>query len=293
MKNLYTFLLGLLLLTLTPNIATSQIIIDEYSYASAYDSDAQAFFDVNTGLSGTQKTAINDLVLDFKANGTWSGYRAIYPMIGGTASAHKWNLKDPRDLDAAFRITFYGTWTHNSLGAKGDGTSAYGDTHFVDGDNWTDAGTYINCTIGYYSNLDIAGDSGSNTEIGADTSDNSKEFILQINDGGGMYGRVYNTSSISGRGTSTNTKWAVANALNGNSYLFENGSPQGAVTTQGTNSFLPETIYLNSSRSATSSAIMSVRRCAFAIIGNGFTNTEISNDYTVIQAYQTALSREN
>lgn len=268
--------------------------VNSYAFVSdvSYDADAQAFFDVNTGLTTGQKTAINDLVIGLKANGTWSKYRAIYPIIGGTASAHKWNLKDPRDLDAAFRLTFNGTWTHNSSGMKGDGTTANAETHFVDSDHWTDAGSYIDCTIGYYSNLDIAGDSSSNNEMGADTSDNSKELVMQVNDGGGIYGRIYNSTSIS-VGTADNTRWVVANALSGSAQFFENGSPLGSVQTQGTNSFSGQMIYINSSRAALTTAIMSPRRCAFAVIGDGLTNTEIANDYTVIQAYQTALGRNN
>jgi hypothetical protein len=54
---------------------------------------------------------------------------AIYPFVGGTATSHKYNLKDPRDLDAAYRIAFNGGWTHNSNGITGDGTTGYAYTY--------------------------------------------------------------------------------------------------------------------------------------------------------------------
>jgi hypothetical protein len=97
-----------------------------------YDSDAQAFFTANTGLGATIENAINDLVVGLKADGLWSKFYAIYPMVGGTASSHKWNLKDPRDLDAAFRLVFSGTITHDANGVTGNGTNGYADTKFND-----------------------------------------------------------------------------------------------------------------------------------------------------------------
>jgi hypothetical protein len=40
----------------------------------------------------------------FDKFGIWRKTHAIYPLLGGTASAHKFNLKDPRDLNAAYRL---------------------------------------------------------------------------------------------------------------------------------------------------------------------------------------------
>lgn len=286
-------LIGLLLFTaLSFSInVNSQGVVNNYAFDStvSYDADAQAFFDINTGLTTAQKNAINDLVLGFKANGTWSKHRADYPIIGGTASTHKWNLKDPRDLDAAFRLTFSGTWTHSANGMQGDGSTAYADTHFIDSDHWTDAGSYINATIGYYSNLDVAGTTSSSTEMGREASDNTKELIIQVNDGSGMYGRIYNSSSMS-RGTTGNRKWAVINALGGTAKMYENGVPQGASQTMATNSFNGEAIYINASKTGVT-AIFSNRRCAYAMIADGLTDEEIAADFAVIQAYQTALGR--
>ena len=55
----------------------------------------------------------------------------LYLFIGGTATYHKWNFIDPRDLDAAYRITWHGGVTHNENGITGNATNAYGDTHFI------------------------------------------------------------------------------------------------------------------------------------------------------------------
>ena len=91
-------------------------------------SDAQKFILAAGITDATQKSAINTLVDDLKTYGIWSKTKAIYPMVGGTATTHKYNLKDPRDLDAAFRLSFSGGWTHSSNGALPNGITAYSDT---------------------------------------------------------------------------------------------------------------------------------------------------------------------
>ncbi len=68
------------------------------------DADAQAFITATAITDLTQQTAINTLVTQLKTYGIWTKMKALYPFVGGTATAHKFNLKDPRDLDAAFRL---------------------------------------------------------------------------------------------------------------------------------------------------------------------------------------------
>lgn len=95
------------------------------------DTDAQAFITAAEITDTTIIASVNNLVIDLKNNNLWNKLIALYPFVGGTASSHKWNLKDPRDLDAAFRLTFFGTPTHNANGVIGNGTDAYYNTHII------------------------------------------------------------------------------------------------------------------------------------------------------------------
>jgi len=97
--------------------------------APVYDTDAQAFIDAVATLNLVNKTAINQLVLDLKGFSLWGKILMLNPKAGSTASEHKWNLKDPRDLDAAYRETYTGTWVHSVLGAKSNGTNAFANTY--------------------------------------------------------------------------------------------------------------------------------------------------------------------
>jgi len=94
----------------------------------ALDPDAEAFIVAAEITNITQQSAINTLVVGLKADSLWTKMSAIYPFVGGTATTHKFNLKDPRDLDAAYRIQFFGGWTHNSNGITGNGTNGYANT---------------------------------------------------------------------------------------------------------------------------------------------------------------------
>jgi hypothetical protein len=115
------------------------------AYLTSVDPDPQAFITAALITGSTQQNSIANLVSDLKGtsgsttNGTdvWSKLRAFYPMCPidattFTLDACKWNLINPLDTDAAFRMTWVNSPTVTYEGVKGDGTSAYGNTHFVE-----------------------------------------------------------------------------------------------------------------------------------------------------------------
>jgi hypothetical protein len=91
------------------------------------DTDANAFFTASGITNPTQQSAITNLCISLKLNNLWTPIKGIYPFVGGSASTHKWNLKDPRDLDAAFRLVFTGT-SHSANGVTFDGSTGFADT---------------------------------------------------------------------------------------------------------------------------------------------------------------------
>jgi len=81
-----------------------------------------------TPFSFNERFYVNYIVSNLKAAGVWSKCNAIYGMVGGTAAAHKWNWKDMRDLDEAFRLTFPNGATHDNNGILFNGTTQYAET---------------------------------------------------------------------------------------------------------------------------------------------------------------------
>ena len=266
------------------------MIINPYAFGQSYDPDAQAFFTAS-GLTGaTNLTAVNQLVLDLKSANIWTKMKAIYPIIGGTAALHKWNLKDPRDLDAAFRLVFNGGWTHSSTGALPNGTNGYANT-FLGSNNMG----LNSISLSYYSrtNSTILGaemgvlfnSPNSYTDLGVKYSTNGA--FARLNDSGG----VTFVSNADSRGFYTGNR-ILSNTLK----LFKNGS---SILTVLTNSNATTTfpIFIGADNNVGSGVInnpdfFSNRECAFSSIGDGLTDTEAANFYTAVQAYNTTLSRQ-
>jgi hypothetical protein len=120
------------------------------------DPDAQAYIDQldlkGYTVSPTEETQINDLVLWCKANDFWhpswtgfpgSGTESLFDglwlYLGSAAGPASINLADPRDLDAAHRLRFFGGITFNAYGIRGDASSGYARTYLDDSgisDTW-------------------------------------------------------------------------------------------------------------------------------------------------------------
>lgn len=108
-----------------------QMSIPRIDTSTATDVDAQRFIDSAGITNPTIKKALNRLALDLKGTpnalyatyNSWDRFLAIYPFVGGTATSHKWNFKNPVNADTAHRLVFTGTFVHNDSGARGSGLS--------------------------------------------------------------------------------------------------------------------------------------------------------------------------
>jgi len=253
------------------------------------DVDALAFITAVGTLDATQEEAIDNLVIGLKANGTWTKYQAIYPFIGGTASSHKWNLKNPLDTDGAFRLGWNGTITHDANGIKGDGSTGYANTFFIP----TNVLTFNSETLSVYSVTNTTPIKSDAIEIGSFSSA-SQASLMAIKGGATkdlfqsrLDGALLITTNTDARGYFTASK-------NGDTTLrlFKNGNIVGSSVSAGSLGVLPQFILaLNLFGSPFSDSYVN-QTLGFTTIGDGLSDTEVANDYTVIQAYQTALGRQ-
>ena len=106
---------------------TSNYTIFGRRYSSDIDADAQAFITATAITNSTIITAINNLVVSLKSDGLWNKIYFLYPMVGGTATTHSYNLRNI----LSYQLTFNGTWTHSSNGALPNGSTGYADTLFT------------------------------------------------------------------------------------------------------------------------------------------------------------------
>ena len=253
-----------------------------------YDIDAAAFI-AATGITDiTQKNAVTTLVKDLKGYGVWSKYSAIYPMIGGTAFTHKFNLKDPRDLDAAFRLQFVNSWTHSSTGAKGDGAGGHAYTFF----NPSVHGLLNSHHSSFYSRTN---EQLNKVELGVVNYPNYN--TLNINGASNTTLSITNQAATNAFPNFTDTNsigYYIGNRTGSNTTnIWKNGTLRNS-TTSASSILLNGNIYLSATNDLGSGAVggYSAKECAFATIGQGLSDTEASNVYLAVQKYQTALSRQ-
>lgn len=257
------------------------------SSGTSYDADALAFITAASITNNTHKTAINTLVTDLKTYNIWTKMKAIYPFVGGSATSHKYNLKDPRDLDAAFRLVFSGGWTHSSTGALPNGTNAGADTKLVPSSVLTNNNTHLS----FYSRTQNTSLNGIDigcydftTELGMTqyyNGNSSKTITMYEYPANAAYVNNTNTLGfqIGSRTSSTSLKLYFNNSL-------LNTNTTNNVKTQPTIS-----LSIGASTRPVGFNQYSNRESAFASIGDGLTDTEATNLYTAVQLFNTTLNR--
>jgi hypothetical protein len=224
-----------------------------------------------------------------KAAGVWSKMKAIYPFVGGSASSHKFNLKDPRDLNAAFRLQFFGGVTHSSNGVQGNGTNGYANTFLIPSANLTN--NSLNVSVYSTQNSSI-----SSTEIGCSTSGflpiiglSARTILNEIQfDGYNFTGNRMAIANSDSRGL------FMGNIANSTSQkIYKNGVLQLLNTTAQVQSQpTVQPLALFARNDSGSPANYSPRNLAFSSIGDGLSDTEAANLYTAVQSFQTTLNRQ-
>jgi hypothetical protein len=246
------------------------------------DADVQAFLAATGITDATIVNALCTLVSNAKTNGWWTVCNAIYPFVGGTATTHKFNLKNPADTNAAFRLQFFGGWTHSANGALPNGTNAYADT-------FLNANTILNIAsshVSYYSRTNI---SENRYEIAAGVDPASYIGIVSRNTLNNF--RIISfTGSFSDAANSDSRGWFCNNRVSAtvlNSFKNSTKTHNVIVNAIGKPN---KSIYLGAINFTTPS-LFSRRECAFSTIGSGLTDALAALMYADIQTFQTALSR--
>jgi hypothetical protein len=265
--------------------------------SSSVDPDAQAFITAAGITDPTQQTAINSLVVNLKANGLWTKMNAIYPFVGGTSSTHKWNLKDPRDLDAAYRLVFSGGWTHSSTGATPNGVNAYADTFLI-------PSAVLNyASLSYYSRTSTAeiGTGDANGIVVGVRSDNTtanNALNLRVksnptNNNDFFYSRTGSATNNSVRIVDSSGLGLFSGALDAtSSKIYRNGINLGGSLLSFSRNTPNLSIYIGALNNKGFGGEYSLKEGAFAHIGDTLNGTEMANLYTVVQAFQTTLGRQ-
>ena len=254
------------------------------SFGFGIDPDSQAFFDRVTAaggtLSATEQVAVNTLLIALKEANIWDSMKAIYPMVGASAAACRQNLKS-----SSFTGTFTSGWTFASTGIKGNGSSTGFNTNYlVDSSNGF---SMSNSHLSHYSRTQAI---GTYVDMGCGVGSNFNNLFQEI---GGNYGG--SLGSVNLNMPTVNTQGFIIKGATSttNAKLYKNGSLVQTITTPQTfSNNINLNMYVGCQFRSNAPNEVSVRECAFASIGDGLTDTQASDLYTAVQAFQTTLSRQ-
>jgi len=246
------------------------------------DPDAQLFITA-TGISGTNATATNQLVLDLKSANIWSKMKCIYPFVGNTSATQKYNLKDARDLDAAYRLVFSGGGTHSANGYQPNGVNSYANTFLSSSIMALNSGH-----LSYYSrtnNTTSAIDMGSLKA----TPDSYSDLVLYY---GFTYFRFNNGATYNSTPTTNTLGYFIGSRTASNVIkTYKNGATIiNGIAASNTTSTIP--FYIGAVNNTGTAQYFSNRECAFATIGDGLTDAEALAFYNAVQLFNTTLARQ-
>lgn len=248
------------------------------------DADAAAFFAANGITDPTIQSAVDAFIIAIKAANLWTNAKAFYLIVGGTAATHKWNARDPRDLDAAYRLTFGGTWTHSALGMKGTGgpLDHHADTKFLANALPSNAGAF-----GVYI---TENDSGGYCEIGANNAGGMEATIYSRYSGTTFMNFGTASYALSAGSSDSRGLWTCGRVDGSTSKAWKNSteiSSSNHAVTLPANEF-----YLGARNNNGTPVNRSPVRIAFAFItADAWDTTKQTAIYNAVQTLETALSR--
>jgi hypothetical protein len=249
------------------------------------DTDAAAFIAAAGITNITQIFAVNQLVVSLKAANLWTLMYAIYPMVGGTSNSCKYNLKNPVDSDAAYRLNFQGGWTFSSAGAKPDGVGGtYADTFLTPSVTLSTSNGHISYNSFTDSLVEYA------CEFGAIGGANT-ETLIQVRYGS----RFYPDWGTGGNITDllTTDAFYITNVVaSPKAYEgWKDGTRLVNDTASTSTGIANRSLYLAALNSGVTNDRNSLRGCSFASIGNSLPSGGPAQLSTIVATFETNLGR--
>jgi hypothetical protein len=301
--------------TMTPTVTVTSTYTPTPTPTSVnYDPSATAFINA-AGITGfTNQNAINNLVVGLKTNNLWNKMIIVYPFIQGTATSNKYNLKDPRNTDDAFRINWYGGMSFNQSGITSTNTiNGYGNTHWSPYNYNENVQTiYNNISTGIYrldQNLKPPGTNNLDFSFGARTNQNASfignftksddtpvnHVFSSLNEGSGCPVQVSSQTGTTG--------FFVSSRVSDSQYTaYKNGVQFGDVA-YGTVPTPPTGWFPSQYADVTNITLLSLnldgtqqwgssrQQLSWFHLSTGLDDSEVSTLNNIVQQYQTSLNR--
>ena len=255
---------------------------------SLIDPDATAYFARVTAAGGslsvTEQDAIITLVAALKSANLWDSIKAMYPMLGASASACAQNLKS-----ASFTGTFSSGWTFASTGITPNGSSAFMNTGLNTSTNLIKTTAHLSVYVRNNSNGGVPYDLANSSDSGMTV--NPTYLVTRYTNSMSYFGIADPTYTTSFASLDSKGFWNIATNGSSTQTVYRNGTL--FTTGIGTSGNLANNnLYLGAANANGNPAFFSNKEYAFCTIGDGLSTTNMANLYNSVQTFQTTLSRQ-
>lgn len=265
--------------------ALYEVALELQGGGSEFDPDAEAFFTRMSITDTTEKQAVNQLVLELKAEG-WYGTKVfnVYPLVGNDPVARTANLIDPA-MDGFPQ----GGMTFPADGAKGNGTDGFIETF------WDPSATAMSATAAsffcYINQADASGGAQMGTPT-AGAANNVFQFFSNLSGNSYYFGCFgTNTGKLQGANAGNTTGSFIGSRTATGLTLYRNGASVLSSVNPSENSppALPPYLFARNNGGLENA----LSDCAMGIIGYGldFSAAEAATLNTIITNFITTLGR--
>lgn len=277
--NIYTFTVGDdQYVLMSPGTSTLTFTFPDQVYPKVLQEEVVDFISA-TGIDDDNTiNALNNFVTDLKEYELWDKMEALYPFVGDSETTMKYNFKDPRDTDDAYRIAFSGNWTFSTESGiipnptTNKPTSA--DTHYIR------SSVINNISMGYFTTIEKK--LGTN-QFGIGAVDTNSIYAVGLND---LRVRMGHSAIISSN-TTPNTGMVVGQRINQNSIQgYVNGSLRAQTGGHVNLIGWPNGVSVNLSLGG-----LNAQNMIFAHIGEGLTDKQNADLFAIVNNLQSTLGR--
>jgi hypothetical protein len=241
---------------------------------------------IGYAMTRTEINAVNNLVWGLVGMGLWDKINLIYPFIGSSLNAQKWNLKDVSSYNITFTGAGWTTSTSNGLQKTVADAVSYGSIAYNVRTLLSNTSYHISCYVGTSQVATAATPFGSYASVVGQVFriySNTALFGVQF---GGATGVNVSLTTTGTTGYIIGTRTAI-NAT----AMYIAGKPSLRDTTTASATTLPNAnidVGVNSS----GTSYPSTQAMRMATVGSSLTDNDAKNLNIIVQSFQTALGRQ-
>lgn len=246
------------------------------------DINARQFLEAS-GISQTSQAAlaVNRLCVDLKASNLFSKFYALYPFVGTNASSSKYNLINT----GSYILGLSGSWDYTN-GIKANGTNTWANTALV-------PNSIPNFQTGSSLMVYVTTNATGGYDIGSEDGGPYRTYLFSRLENS-TAGTSFTTTAIATASLDSRGMWmALASGSATRLELYKNTSSLLTPVNSTTNNLPSASLFIGANNFQNSSTnAYSSRTYGMAAIGRYFTSTEVSTLYTIVQSFETSMSRQ-